>query len=560
MKIAKLKFLQNLEFEFRITLSYLLFGLLWIMFSDKVLDLFVLDISLLTKFQTYKGAFFIFATSVFLYLFVKRHMHSLRKAESKIVESERHYKSLFNDNQSIIVLINPDNAKFEDANPAACKYYGCTHAELCSKSLFDFYTLEKNEINIWLQTVKTEIQNHNHVQLRLKSGEIRDMEVYSSPINIANTTMIYSISHDITEQRNAESKLRKLSKAVEQSPVGICITNNTGIIEYINPIVSKLTGFSEEELINQDTRIFSFGEKTNEEYAMLWQAVKSGSVWNAEFHNKKKTGELYWESATVSPIFDTLGQITHFLIIKEDITNRKLSEIALKKSKDLLRKFASHLQSVREDEKMALAREIHDDLGQNLVALKIEAGLLRNMINKSGNTNITSESKEISERFDKIIALVERTIKAARRIMNGLRPELLEFNGFVSAASTYLDEFEERYKVNCELISNNPNIDLDAQQSLALFRILQESLNNIAKHANASKITVLLKTETEMLYLEINDNGIGFDLQNSGRQDSYGMIGMQERVVLLGGELKVSSELGKGTSVVVSIPWSVGAN
>ena len=130
MKIAKLKFLQNLEFEFRITLSYLLFGLLWILFSDKVLDLFVLDISLLTKFQTYKGAFFIFATSVFLYLFVKRHMHSLRKAESKIVESERHYKSLFNDNQSIIVLINPDNAKFEDANPAACKYYGCTHAEL----------------------------------------------------------------------------------------------------------------------------------------------------------------------------------------------------------------------------------------------------------------------------------------------------------------------------------------------------------------------------------------------------------------------------------------------
>ena len=206
---------------------------------------------------------------------------------------------------------------------------------------------------------------------------------------------------------------------------------------------------------------------------------------------------------------------------------------------------------MREEEKISLAREIHDDLGQNLVALKIEAGLLKNKINKTNN----GHSVEISDRFDKIIGLVERTIKAARSIMNGLRPELLELNGFVSAAATYIHEFEDRYQINCEFLPDKEGIDLNAQQSLTLFRILQESLSNIARHAKASNVTVKLRTEPDKLFLEINDNGIGFDMQqNSGRQDSYGMLGMKERVVLLGGELNIGSEIGKGTKVSVSIP------
>lgn len=552
METNKLNSRQRLKFEYRITLSYLLFGLMWILFSDKLLDLLISDIDLLTEFQTYKGAFFVVVTAAFLYLFAQRHMLNLRKAETKIIESERHYKSLFDDNHSIILLLNPENGKIEDANPAACRYYNCSHTELCNKSIYDFYTSDKKQINTWLQTVKSETQHHIFVQLRLSDNEMRDVEVYSSPINIGDKTMIYSISHDITEQRNAASKIRKLSKAVEQIPVGICITNTEGIIEYINPMVTQLTGYTTDELINENIDIFSPDDRSKQEDDQLWETIRTGNVWNGEFHNKKKNGELYWEAATISPIFDSEGHISHFISIREDITERKLSEIALKNSKDLLRKFASHLQTVREEEKIALAREIHDDLGQNLVALKIEAGLLKNKINK---TNNNGHSVEISDRFDKIIGLVERTIKAARRIMNGLRPELLELNGFVSAAATYIHEFEDRYQINCEFLPDKEGIDLNAQQSLTLFRILQESLSNIARHAKASSVTVKLRTEPDKLFLEINDNGIGFDMQqNSGRQDSYGMLGMKERVVLLGGELNIGSEIGKGTKISVSIP------
>ena len=553
MKTHKSNIMQIFKFEYRITFNYLIFGVLWILFSDRLLDLFITDADLLTKLQTYKGTLFVFVTAVFLYVFVKTHMRSLRLAEAKLIESESHYKTLFNDNHSIILLLNSDNAKIEDANPAACNYYGWTHSELCSKSIYDFSTIDKDQIGTWLQTVKTEFQNHLFSQHRLANSEIREVEIYSSPINISNKIMIYSVIRDITEQRNAELQLRKLSKAVEQSPIGICITDPAGIIEYVNPKISELTGFAQSELLNKDVMILGTGEKSNQLHQDLWQTISSGNVWSGEFPNKKKNGRLYWESDTISPIFDTSGQITHYLSIKEDITDRKRAEIALNKSEKLLRKFASHLQNVREEEKVAIAREIHDDLGQTLVALKINMGILKNKTLKISNDDL----KEIIVGFDEIVNLINETIKSARRIMSGLRPELLEMNGFASAATSYLHDFEERYQIKCEFDAENSDIEMNSQQSLSFFRILQESLNNIAKHSKATLVKVQLKSEAGKLILEVIDNGIGFDVNNSGRQDSYGMIGMKERRVLLGGELTIRSKIGKGTSVRVEIPLKV---
>jgi PAS domain S-box-containing protein len=390
------------------------------------------------------------------------------------------------------------------------------------------------------------------ISIVCKNGNIRHVKVSRKEILWNGTKHFQIINIDITEQRNAEAELRKLSKAVEQSPVAIFITDPYGTIEYVNPRVIELTGYSTDELLNQNPRIFSSGEKPKQEYIELWKTIKSGNVWTGEFHNKKKSGELYWESATISPILDTTGQITHFLSIKEDITDRKRAQLALNKSEELLRKFASHLQNVREEEKVALAREIHDDLGQTLVALKIDMGLLKNKIIKSDSSN---DPNGISEGFDNIVNLIDKTIKTARRIMSGLRPELLEMNGFAGAATAYLHEFEDRHQISCEFISDVSNIQMTPQQSLVFFRILQESLSNIARHSKATLVNVIFKNEQDKLVLEVMDNGIGFDKSNSGRQDSYGMIGMKERVVLLGGELDVISEIGKGSCIRIEIPW-----
>jgi len=683
MKTHKSNLFRNFKFEYRITLIYLIFGLLWILFSDTVLDLVEKDDSLLTQFQTYKGAFFILVTSLFLYLLVKRHMQNLRVAESQFSESEFRFNKLYENCPFGMVMANKD-FKFIKANTAFCAIMGYSEAELkqytfkdvshpddmvndlhnikkltnkeltvyktekryirkdgqviwgsltvianydsngqflynlgiiedvtdrkhieneffesqlnfhrsISESpvgirivsvdgktiytnkafldIYDFYNLEEftSTPAVNRYTAESYIQHNERKEQRKKGNEILDYEISIvckndkiRHVKVSRKEILWNgtkhfqvINIDITEQRNAESELRKLSKAVEQSPVAICITDPDGMIEYVNPIVIQLTGFSADELINENTRIFGSGEKPREEYTELWQIIKSGNIWSGELHNKKKNGELYWESTTISPIFDTSGQITHFLSIKEDITDRKRAEIALNKSEELLRKFASHLQNVREEEKVALAREIHDDLGQTLVALKIDMGLLKKDV---AIFNAYIDSQNILAKFDNIVNLIDRTIKTARRIMNGLRPELLEMNGFITTAISYLAEFEDRHKISCKFISDISTIEMNSQQSLVFFRILQESLNNIAKHSKATSVKIHFRNESNKLILEIIDNGIGFDKNISGRKDSYGMIGMKERVVLLKGELDIASEVDKGTCVCVEIPWNI---
>jgi PAS domain S-box-containing protein len=390
------------------------------------------------------------------------------------------------------------------------------------------------------------------ISINCKNGDIRHIKVSRKEILWNGNKHFQVINQDITEQRKAEEELRKLSIAVEQSPNAECITDTNGIIEYVNPITIKLTGYVKEELIGRKTSIFRSGKTPKQEYVELWETIKSGNVWKGELHNKKKNGELYWESTTISPIFNNQGEITHFLAIKVDITERKRIELELNKSEEQLHRFASHLQNVREEEKIAIAREIHDDLGQLLVALKIDTGLLKKNVIK---TISESDTSEIEFRFDNLVTQINNSIKTARNIMNGLRPELLEMHGIVGALKEYLREFQERHGIDCEFDCDIVNLDMNPKQSLAIFRILQEALNNIVKHANATLVRIQLQISDNKLVLQITDNGVGFDKNNSGREDSYGMIGMKERVILLDGELDIISEIGHGTTVRVEIPY-----
>jgi len=218
-----------------------------------------------------------------------------------------------------------------------------------------------------------------------------------------------------------------------------------------------------------------------------------------------------------------------------------------------LRRFASHLQNVREEERSVLAREIHDDLGQILVALKIDLGMLKNKIL---NDDINFTSEDIVKEIVSLTNLNDGAIGTARRIMNGLRNDQLMSLGLGAAVKEYLQEFENRYHLKCEFVSPVSKLIINEQQVLAFFRILQESMTNIVKHAKATRVKVEFRNYDNMLIMEIVDNGVGFDINNSGRNDSYGMIGMKERVFLLNGELEITSKVGEGTSVRVEIPYS----
>lgn len=236
----------------------------------------------------------------------------------------------------------------------------------------------------------------------------------------------------------------------------------------------------------------------------------------------------------------------------QDITERKLAEDTLQQSKEQLKEFASHLQTVREDEKVALAREIHDDLGQLLAALKIQLGLMKMKI--SGCHEEISRKKTLED-VDKVIDLTNRSLAVSRRIMTDLRSDAVRNLGFEEAAQMYVNNFREQFGIECKFISRVKKIDFSQNQTVALYRIMQESLSNVAKHAKASLVKITLENNDDFIFFEIRDNGCGFDLNAERRIDSYGLVGMRERATLFGGKVHIESEPGKGTAVRIEIPF-----
>lgn len=477
-----------------------------------------------------------------------------KKVELELFESELNFSRSISESPVGIRIVSVEGATVY-TNKAFLDIYDFRSLEEFRRTpTKDRYTEESYtehvQRKIWRQMGR-EIYDYE-ISIRCRNGDIRYLKVTRKEIMWNATKHFQVINIDISKQRKAEAQLRKLSTAVEQSPAAICITDTEGMIEYANPKTFSLTGYSEEELIGVKSSIFTSGTNSKEFFAELWGTIKAGMVWRGELLNKKKNGQLYWESITISPIFDKKNRISNFLALKDDISELKKAEKALFDSQEQLRQFASYLQDVREEEKVALAREIHDDLGQILVALKIETGLLKLKVAKSG---VSQHNDELLVRFDKVVDLIDTTIKTARRIMNGLRPELLEIYGFVGAIKEYIKDFELRNNLICKFDPNGFDFEMDKPQSLALFRIIQEALSNIGKHAKASVVSVTLRVEPDSLIMEIIDNGVGFDQNSAKRKDAYGMIGMNERVVLLNGNLEIVTKPGDGTKLMVTIPY-----
>jgi PAS domain S-box-containing protein len=270
-----------------------------------------------------------------------------------------------------------------------------------------------------------------------------------------------------------------------------------------------------------------------------------------EYKMVRATGKTFQADVNGDVIRDSNEKPTGFVFIIRDISKRKAAELKLAQSREQLKEFAGHLQSIREEEKIALAREIHDDLGQVLAAMKIDLGLLKNKLSES---NIPVSSRAMRDEISRIFDLTNKTIAIARRIMTDLRSDAVNQLGFIEAAKLYIENFRNRFSIHCSFEHNVNDTEFTQDQVVALYRILQESLSNIIKHANATAVNVSILKTTENFKFQIKDNGRGFNTNLPRRVDSYGLIGMKERVALLGGEFCLQSEPGKGTDIVITIP------
>jgi signal transduction histidine kinase len=230
----------------------------------------------------------------------------------------------------------------------------------------------------------------------------------------------------------------------------------------------------------------------------------------------------------------------------KDISERKKFEEELLQSRERLRDLAVHQQVVREEERGRIAREIHDELGQALTALKMDIHWVSHRLPKV-EAPLTEKTKSMS-------VLIDRTVKSVKRISSDLRPGLLDDLGLSAALEWQAEEFSDHTGIPCEIKSDPHDIVLDQQLSTGIFRIFQETLTNIARHADATRVDATLKKDSDKVEMAVRDNGRGFDTRQTPDPKSYGLIGMYERVHSFGGDLKINSAKGLGTTIEVSIP------
>jgi PAS domain S-box-containing protein len=229
-----------------------------------------------------------------------------------------------------------------------------------------------------------------------------------------------------------------------------------------------------------------------------------------------------------------------------DVTDRKQAEEQLQASREKLRSLSAHLESVREEERKNMAREIHDELGQILTALKIDLS--------SVTEGPTGEQQQLFRKVKSMTELIDTAIETVKRISAELRPPILDDLGIAVALEWQAEEFKKRTQINCEFSSKPKDIVLDPDRSTAIFRIFQEALTNVARHSNASRVSAVLTKETDKIVLTVKDNGKGIEENQIADPKAFGIIGMKERAHFLGGEVRVDGVPGKGTSITVSIP------
>jgi PAS domain S-box-containing protein len=223
----------------------------------------------------------------------------------------------------------------------------------------------------------------------------------------------------------------------------------------------------------------------------------------------------------------------------------------LRRSREKLRALSAHLEFIREQERVKIAREIHDDLGQVLGALKMNLSLLQQNLMES---SVTVPRREILKEMGDMCKLADQTIHSVRRIITELRPEVLDHLDFKAAVEWQVQEFQKRAKIRCDFQSNVQNIDLNRDTSTALFRILQETLTNIMRHATATRAKIELKQLPESISLTVKDNGRGITEEEIAKAGSFGILGIKERVLFLGGEVEIKGAPGEGTTIKVTVP------
>lgn len=490
---------------------------------------------------------------------------SIQSRQAELQDSMERYRALFHQAQEPIFLFEVETGRMAEINDAFTRVFGYSKEEIVRMRIFDIPvdSIENIHSNIQkvLQKGSTSIGERIY---RRKDGSTVPVEVYASLIKLKDKPCIMAITHDLTECKKTEELISKLSHAIEQSPVSIVITDTSGNIEYVNPKFVEITGYTFEEVIGKNPRILKSGKTLPDEYRRLWETITSGKVWRGVFCNKKKNGELFYESAIISPVKNKQGVITHYIGIKEDITE-------LKKLQDQL------LHAQKMEALGTFSGGIAHDFN-NILNVIIGFGSLIEMNMKEDDPN-RIYLKEILKAGERATRLTKSMLAFSRKQI--IEPKTQDLNEIIKGVEKFLRRIiGEDIELRTVLSYKDLTVFVDSTQ-------IEQVLMNLATNArDAMPEGGILTIETELVKLDeeymkthaieepgmyalisVSDTGTGMDEETVkrifepyfttkalGRGTGLGLSITYGIVRQHGGYINCYSELGKGTTFKIYLP------
>ena len=371
-----------------------------------------------------------------------------------------------------------------------------------------------------------------------------------------NAVRMCGVSQDVTERRQAEDELRlayqRLSYHVANTPLGVIEWDKDLFITRWSAQAERIFGWKASEAVGKNIYGSDFLLIYEEDKPAVDKIINelTDNLVNRNFslnRNYRKDGSVIYCEWYNSVLRDDNGNVITMLSLTHDVTDRKNAEEKLNESYQQIRSLTEHLQKIREEERAHIAREIHDELGQQLTVIKMDISWL--------GKKISAGDEAAKERFRDLVEILDATVQAVRKISYELRPHLLDL-GLDDAIKWHLKEFEKRSGIKTSFSSSQEESELDDSIKTGLFRIFQESLTNVARHSGASHVHVELIIASNHIILRINDNGRGFNMNKAAEKQTLGILGMRERAIMMGGNYSIESQRGKGTTVMVIVPYS----
>lgn len=387
--------------------------------------------------------------------------------------------------------------------------------------------------------------------------------LFGADVTVKKTAELSLLAaHAALEERVAQrthelKKANELLTAVfDTAPGGIALIDRRGKVFRANRAYQTLVQYSENELRGRALRELTDPRDWPEMEALLDALVEGRRAsGDAEIRYRMREGGAVWTRSYLSLIPGASEEESYFVQIAQDITARKRANDRMLASQRELRALYRRLENAREEERISLAREVHDQLGQLLSAAKIDIKLLEDAVQDRGAS--LSRRNLATELRSARIAL-EQGILSVRAIATELRPPELEDNGLPAAISMYAERFEKRSRIICDVRFATPLPDLRDAAARALFRIYQESLTNVLRHAGATAIHITLARRGNSLLLRVADNGCGIDRAKTSGANSLGLKGMRERAAIAGGKVLIGRARPRGTLVAVRLPLDIG--